>query len=82
MNTPDWLTVSNFLLTLVVALVAWIGKGFAKRLDKFEHTFEQKMEKFAVAIDRSDRHEAAISKLQEDVSEVRVELASWGVVKN
>lgn len=73
----EWLTVTNFLLALVVSLVAWIGKGFDKRLREFERVFSEKMEHQAVLLERGQRHESAIARLQEELAELRIEVARW-----
>lgn len=77
--------VTTTLLGVLVGLVAWIGKGFDRRLgnfDKrisdFERMFDDRMSKLELILDRGERHEASIAKLQNEVSDLRVDLARWG----
>lgn len=77
---PDWLfpVFISSILTVLVGLVAWIGKSFDRRLSDFEKVFDDRMSKLELILDRGERHEAAIAKLQEEVSNLRVDLVRWG----
>lgn len=77
---PPWLfpVLMSSLLTILVGLVAWIGKNFDKRLADFEKVFDDRMSKLELILDRGERHEGAIAKLQDEVSNLRVDLARWG----
>ena len=77
---PTWIfpVVASTLLTVLVGLVAWIGRGFDRRLSEFEKVFDDRMSKLELILDRGERHEASIAKLQNEVSDLRVDLARWG----
>lgn len=78
---PAWLlpVLTTALLGVLVGLVAWIGRSFDRRLTAFEDVFNKSMSELKLIVDRGERHEVAIAKLQESVEEMRVDLARWGV---
>lgn len=77
---PTWLfpTLTSGFLAILTGLIAWIGKSFDRRLGEFEKIFDERMSKLELILDRGERHEAAIAKIQDEVSNLRVDLARWG----
>lgn len=58
-----------------LAIIAWVAKKFDERLSQLETRFDERMSKMELVIDRGERHEAAIARLQEQHVDLAMELA-------
>ncbi len=71
---PQWLAI---LMTAAVgaqvALVAWVAKKFDTRLSSVEVALVD----LKLILDRGQRHEAAIARLQEQHVDLALEVARW-----
>lgn len=70
---PSWIV--PILTTALVGLQLWLIKWTASKFDNRLNAVENAVVKLELVIDRGVRHEAAISRLQEQFGDLAIEIA-------